>query len=141
LKRAVKDKSRIKKLRRIQLKNRKNLRKVPEESEGTTNKSNCGIDEAMNNININKDRETLNVANNIVYFDLETTRLSNDADILQIAAVCNNKVFNVYVKSSKQISTGANKATELCIVNSNLYYKITFLKKGKKKGVKYKRAP
>jgi len=63
----------------------------------------------MNNININKDRETLNVANNIVYFEM--TRLSNDADILQIAAVCNNKVFNVYVKSSKQISTDASKAT------------------------------
>ncbi|KYQ50077.1 Fatty acid synthase, partial [Trachymyrmex zeteki] len=109
-KRVVRDKSRTKKLRRIQLKNnRENLRKVTEEAESTTYKSNCGIDEATNNVNINKDSgETLNISNNIVYFDLETTGFSNDADILQIAAVY-------------QISTCASKATGLCHVNSNLY--------------------
>ncbi|KYQ49305.1 hypothetical protein ALC60_11637 [Trachymyrmex zeteki] len=101
-----------------------NLRKVTEKAEGTTYKSNCGIDEAMNNINININKdsgEMLNIANNIVYFDLETTGLSNDADILQIAAICNNKIFNVYIKSLKQISTGASTVTKLCYINSKLY--------------------
>ena len=97
-KRKLNDRSRKKKIRRILLKQkRENLRKVTERAEGTMYKSNCGIDEAIKS-NISQDSgEKCSVESSIVYFDLETTGFAKDADILQIAAVCNDNLFILFI--------------------------------------------
>ena len=46
-----------------------------------------------------------------IFFDLETTGLGRDADIVQISAVCKDKVYNRYVLPNKNISSGASAAT------------------------------
>ena len=55
-------------------------------------------------------------------FDLETTSLSRDSDILQISAVCtdSDKSFNRYIFPSKSISKQSSDLTKLSIVGSNL---------------------
>lgn len=59
---------------------------------------------------------------NIVYFDLETTGLDSTAFILQIAAKYENNIFDVYVKSKKDITDNASEATGLLKINGELYF-------------------
>ena len=48
----------------------------------------------------------------LVFFDLETGGFRYvDHDILQIAAVCGPKAFNVYVKPERKIPPGASQAS------------------------------
>lgn len=120
LRRAEKSKLRNSKLRRIKLKNdREILRKKKEQSEGITYQTNCGISETRNLINSNQSLSKINTT--IVYFDLETGGLNLDADILQIAAKSGDHSFNVYVKPTKKMSSSASEVTGLRQVKDDLY--------------------
>ncbi|KAK0177156.1 hypothetical protein PV328_001235 [Microctonus aethiopoides] len=77
-KRSIVSQSKAKKLRRIEMKKREVLRKNTEKREGITYEI---------------EDET-----NVIYFDLETTGFAADGHILQIAAICDIQVFNIYKK-------------------------------------------
>ena len=62
---------------------------------------------------------------NFVYFDLETTSLERNCDIVQLSAVHKNSVFNRYVLPNKPIAEQAEIATKLQVKNGVLYYKNT----------------
>ncbi|XP_058789683.1 DNA polymerase III subunit epsilon-like [Phymastichus coffea] len=49
----------------------------------------------------------------LVYFDLETTGLDTNAQIVQIAAKCGRYEYSVYVNPTKEISKSATKVTGL----------------------------
>lgn len=49
----------------------------------------------------------------IVFLDLETSGLSKDCDILQIAAKCGRSTFATYIHPKKQISAAATEANGL----------------------------
>ena len=57
----------------------------------------------------------------IVYFDLETSGLEGTADILQIAATCKQKIFNIYINPIQVISKSATKITGLSAIAGQLY--------------------
>ncbi|XP_077278047.1 uncharacterized protein LOC143906120 [Temnothorax americanus] len=120
-KRAEKDVLQSSKLRRIQRKNERDLlKKTNEKAEGVQYQSNWAFNEVMNHID--KSSEKISEAStNIVYFDLETTGFGCNADILQIAAQKDEEKFNVYIKSSKEISAQATETTGLHKINGNLY--------------------
>ena len=44
----------------------------------------------------------------IVVFDLKTTGLASNAEIVQIGAICDAKPFNIYIKPTKQITPSAS---------------------------------
>lgn len=108
------------KKRRLKLKQeRENLRKKKEISEGLTYASNCNFE-----TEINLTKKTCNSITNsdkIVYFDLESTGFDADADIVQISAKCNRKIFNVYIYPEKEITHGASKVTGFTKINNELY--------------------
>lgn len=58
-----------------------------------------------------------------VFFDIETTSLSLDCDIIQIAAKHESSHFNVYILPTKPIEKGASEVTGLRMVNDRLCYK------------------
>lgn len=58
-----------------------------------------------------------------VFFDIETTSLSLDCDIIQISAKYENNIFNVYIVPSKPIAKGAAKVTGLSMSCGQLCYK------------------
>ncbi|CAG2236592.1 unnamed protein product [Mytilus edulis] len=72
--------------------------------------------------------EELNQVQNIqpsipcVYFDLETTSLSLNCDIVQISAVNDMNVFDQYITPSSGISKYASEVTGLSICNNILCY-------------------
>ena len=113
------------KLRRIQLATqRENLRKQKEKSEGTTYASNCGINMNKSFQNIGSTKNPLHLQNdkyNIVYFDLETSGFEATCDILQIAAVCNDHEFNVYITPSQAICSSASKVHNLYNIAGELF--------------------
>lgn len=105
------------------------MRKSTEKREGITYESNCGINRLNNYVcdskncdkrsNITDENET-----NIVYFDIETTGFAADAHILQIAAICDTQVFNVYVHTKTNITTSASAVTQLHHDHGgNLFYR------------------
>ena len=59
---------------------------------------------------------------NLVYFDLETTSLARDCDIVQLAAVYGEQTFNSYVMSEKEIDKRASDAPGLSVRKGKLYY-------------------
>ena len=75
----------------------------------------------------------------IVYFDLETTGLDTNAEIVQLAAKCGKYEFNAYVNPSKEISRSASKVTELTNFAGMLcHISLTFSKKWAKHNITYK---
>ena len=60
-----------------------------------------------------------------VFFDLETTSLQRDCDIVQLSAVTEHASFNAYVLPTKPISQNATEITGLEVRDSKLYYKKT----------------
>nr|XP_046484383.1 uncharacterized protein LOC124220050 [Neodiprion pinetum] len=58
--------------------------------------------------NIIDEHETI-----VVYFDIETTGFAANAHILQIAAICDTEVFNVYIHTKTIISASASAVTKL----------------------------
>jgi len=124
LQRAEIMRSRNKKIRRHELaKKRELLRKKKEIAEGVQYLPNCGINLSSLNLDYNNSNEKLFLNNcSIVYFDLETSGLSANADILQIAAKCEERIFNVYIKPTQPISAGATDITGLYSVAGELFH-------------------
>ena len=60
---------------------------------------------------------------NILYFDLETTSLARDCDIVQIAAVHEKDTFNKYIMPEKVIHRRASDETGLSVRKRTLYYR------------------
>lgn len=52
-------------------------------------------------------------SSSLMYFDLEATGLGRTSDIIQIAAVCGARSFNIYINPSKAICEEASAATGL----------------------------
>ena len=122
LKRSTKQKLKSFKVRRLELKqNREILRKNKEKTEGLTYRSNCGLEEATIQIPSKYLEEVQNDDYIVVYFDLETTGLTADCYLLQIAAISNEHILNIYIDSSQQISPSATKATGLHHIGDDLY--------------------
>ncbi|XP_044594135.1 uncharacterized protein LOC123271775 isoform X2 [Cotesia glomerata] len=129
-KKSTSNKSKTKKIRRIELKQKRELlRKNNEKCEGITYESNYGIDKLTNYVRDSKncDIKQSNILDedktNVVYFDIETTGFAADAHILQIAAICDTVVFNVYVHTKTKISTSASAVTKLHHDHAgNLFY-------------------
>jgi len=121
--RAIKESTKEKKLRRLELvKKREQLRKKTESSEDVTYKSNCGMNVSNCGINVTLTQttvtESVSSAYNVIYFDLETGGLSMTDDILQIAAISENREFNVYVNPTQP---AAMNTTGLSIIEGNLH--------------------
>lgn len=105
------------------------MRKNNEKREGITYERNCGIDKLNNYVRDskncdNKQSNTLEEGKtNVVYFDIETTGFAADAHILQIAAICDAEVFNIYIHTKTKISTSASAVTKLHHDHAgNLFY-------------------
>lgn len=58
---------------------------------------------------------------NIVFFDLETTSLKSDCDIIQISALHNNDMFNSYVIPDKMIDPVAAEITGIDCFGDEMY--------------------
>ncbi|CAC5363745.1 unnamed protein product [Mytilus coruscus] len=58
----------------------------------------------------------------IIVFDLETTGLSRQSDIVKIAAVTENETFSAYVIPSKKITPQASDITKLAFFDGQMYY-------------------
>ncbi|VDI59335.1 Hypothetical predicted protein [Mytilus galloprovincialis] len=58
----------------------------------------------------------------VVYFDLETTSLANDCDIIQISAIEKSSEFNQYITPSQCISRQASSVTGLSVWNNILVH-------------------
>ncbi|KAK0176941.1 hypothetical protein PV328_001039 [Microctonus aethiopoides] len=114
-KRSLLSQSKTKKLQRIELKKRRELlRKSSEKREDITYESNCGINRLTNFVcDSESDLAVDEDGTNVVYFDFETTGFAADAHILQIAAICNTQIFNVYVHTKTNITTSASAVTKL----------------------------
>ncbi|XP_061172640.1 uncharacterized protein LOC133191040 [Saccostrea echinata] len=82
--------------------------------EGQSYKSDIGLEEDVDLDDI--DPEPLRISPEsscLMYFDLETTGLSRTSDIIQIAAVCEDRSINVYLNPSVPICKEASAATGL----------------------------
>jgi DNA polymerase III epsilon subunit-like protein len=59
----------------------------------------------------------------IVFWDLETTGLERNANIIQIASICGEEKFARYIMPTKNISEGARQATQLDVRGGRLCYR------------------
>ena len=117
--------------RQLVKKKREILKTLTENREGTSYQQNCGItlnaysDDTPNNLSL----ETVRSQNNItfVYYDLETSGLYGDADILQIAAKSGEKKFSVYITPTQAIDPRASEETGLTCVGEKLFYRGTLM--------------
>ncbi|XP_041075014.1 protein PML-like isoform X3 [Polyodon spathula] len=57
----------------------------------------------------------------IVFFDLETTGLGSNCDIIQLSAVCMEKTFDVYMVPRTPIAKGASAVTGFTVRRHKLY--------------------
>ena len=108
------------KRRRLFLKQQKaDLRNKKELSEGTTYEPNIGfltnLHEQIEMSNIDENSEPI-----ILFFDLETGSFSASADILQIAAKCDEREFSVYIKPTQKIDERASQVNGLQFIDGNL---------------------
>ncbi|KAJ1162368.1 hypothetical protein NDU88_002836 [Pleurodeles waltl] len=51
----------------------------------------------------------------LVFFDLETTSLTKDCEIVQLAAICGEKTFDRYILPVRGMSAGASRVTGLTV--------------------------
>ena len=122
----IRAQSREGKKRRLNFKmERKITDAVREVKEGPSYSSNIAIQNP--HVNVTKIPSVLQIQSlsdhDLVFFDLETTGLQRNCDIVQISAVCNDKCFNKYILPNKTISPGPSQVTELSVMNNELYYK------------------
>ena len=59
----------------------------------------------------------------IVFFDLETTGLGDRPEIVQLSAVCGNKIFDKYIMPSKKMCPIASKVTKLYVRDNMMYHR------------------
>lgn len=136
----IKISSKAAKRRRIELKKiRECFRKKKKKSGGIKYQENCGIEVDQDDTNgivstsgtvisnriFDVDSLTfpdVSVDCKIVYFDLETSGFLKTADILQIAATCNDISFSVYINPTQLIHQKASDATGLRNIKGELYY-------------------
>lgn len=116
------------KRRRVELKNERSKKQVSNElREGTTYQSNCAFDDNSldteeipegndkSTQQISPDRLESETPKNIFY-DLETTKLGYDAEIIQLSAYINETSnFNRYIMPTGTISSASTKITDLSI--------------------------
>lgn len=57
----------------------------------------------------------------LVFFDLETTSLAKDCEIVQLAAICGEKTFDRYILPVKGMSAGASRVTGLTVSGGILH--------------------
>ncbi|XP_071578827.1 uncharacterized protein [Temnothorax nylanderi] len=106
------------------------LRRRREDREGVTYQTNCTLLDAPNtemnnnvidhtNFDLEFDDEQYQ---SIVFLDLETSGLSKDCDILQIAAKCGKLTFATYINPKKPISAAATEANGLTNCQGVLMY-------------------
>ncbi|XP_043475871.1 uncharacterized protein LOC122507311 [Leptopilina heterotoma] len=119
------NKPEFKKRRLFLKKQRTLLRKKKETSEGNMYESNMGLLNSSEEDEVNRKFHGLKTIDTalplkMVYFDLETSGLSAKADILQIAAICNDISFSVYLNPTQEISQRASEVTGLQNVEGNL---------------------
>jgi len=108
---------------------RENLRKKNESSEGVQYQSNCGFTENNEDLNIFHETQLADLPTillsadtcTIVYFDLETSGFHTYDEILQIAAKCEDRTFCVYVNPTKDINAYAFSHTGLQNIAGELF--------------------
>ncbi|CAC5389731.1 unnamed protein product [Mytilus coruscus] len=119
-------KTRKYKRRRIELKSEKcNSNVIAEVLEETTYESNIDIeDDITDQLEEIPTWKQITAEENfpIIVFDLETTGLSRQSDIVQIAAVTENETFSAYVIPSKKITPQASDITKLAFFDGQMYY-------------------
>ncbi|XP_043284941.1 uncharacterized protein [Venturia canescens] len=119
LAKSAKSKLRSMKLRRNILKQgREVLRKKLERSEGVQYRPNYGFELDVNSNEIPNLQED---KTKVIYFDLETSGFGYSADILQIAAVCEENSFCVYVTPTQTVHAQAQRITGFKNVGGELY--------------------
>ncbi|XP_015125449.1 uncharacterized protein LOC107047212 [Diachasma alloeum] len=112
---------------RIELtKKRRALRYRKEQSEGVTYQSQMGLisTPVINETLMANDDAMVDLGNEeyeVVFFDLETSGLDANCNILQIAAGTGSASFNIYIKPSKPIDPHATQAHGLTSVSGDLY--------------------
>lgn len=111
-----------KKLQRIVLTDKRDkMKKKHETAEGTKYRSNMGMNcddlqSALSEVKLNDGKSKLDY--DLVYFNLSTSGLRSDGEILQIAAKCKDRVFSVFVKPTRAIRPNA---TSLRFSDGDLY--------------------
>lgn len=58
----------------------------------------------------------------LVFFDLETTGLERDCDILQIAACCGSASFSTYVIPTRPINPGAARVNKISVRDGKMFH-------------------
>ncbi|XP_071138451.1 uncharacterized protein [Mytilus edulis] len=107
------------KRRRIQLKKQKKKSEFRSKvKEGITYENNAEVNEPMPDIQEIPSPSTINDSDNFVFFDLETTGLSRNSDITQIAAACGSNTFQRYVIPRTEISQEASAITGITFSHS-----------------------
>ncbi|CAC5374155.1 unnamed protein product [Mytilus coruscus] len=97
------------KRRRIQMKKqKKNSEFRSKVKEGTTYENNAEVNEPMPDIQEIPSPLTINESDNFIFFDLETTGLSRNSDITQIAAACGSNTFQRHVIPRTEITQEAS---------------------------------
>ena len=118
------------KRRRLQLKfEKENLRHAKETREGVTYKTAMATS-SVTDITEIPPPVTLPQLETIpderkfakVFCDIETSSLQKNADILQIAAVCEDDKFSVYITPTKSVSPGASAVTGLTAQGGVLFH-------------------
>lgn len=103
----------LKKKRKTELRHKKETLEGPETYQSDVGLLNADVPPILDIVDNVCDRK-------IVFFDLEIGGFSKDADLLQIAAKCNNKSFSIYVTPTQQINEKASDVTGLRVVAGNL---------------------
>ncbi|KAJ8301777.1 hypothetical protein KUTeg_020764 [Tegillarca granosa] len=111
------------------------LKKVKKNQETFQTHGSCGRDSEYDNVcqfrltaescTIKSSIETLtspvSYSYSFIYFDLETTGLEKDSDIIQIAAIHGEETFSIYCMPMKEISPNATKVNGLTKRDGKLY--------------------
>ncbi|XP_015118536.1 uncharacterized protein LOC107042147 [Diachasma alloeum] len=120
--RAITNMKEFKKHRNENKKARSALRHLRENSEGVTYGSNCGllIQSDVPDEKENQEIEADDGIDSFILFDLKTSSLRRDCDILQIAAVCGQDSFDIYINPRQPIAPSASAVTGLMNCNGTL---------------------
>lgn len=111
------------KKQRLHLKQRAANREISAEvKEGDTYKTELELAADTPDIFEIPDQSKLNLHKPSVIFDLETTGLSRQSDIIQLAAISDSVSFNKYIHPRKTITTEASNITKLTVVEGELCY-------------------
>ncbi|XP_068696137.1 uncharacterized protein [Montipora foliosa] len=122
------DETREAKRRRIELKEEKSTRPYQNTvREGGTYKSDIGLEhssdiqEIPTPITAPQNEKLMSINSTVkIMFDVETTGLVTNADIIQLSAVHEQDEFNTYMMPEKDISPEASRVTQLTVVRGRL---------------------